>query len=216
MGFPCLSFPRRRESGSCVGLSLKPSFHSSCGGAGQLRKQSFHSTCGRAGHFSLGGQRKVTKRKATPRTRSTGILPSDFARGLRGSQTAHPCADCERGAIHRAAPAGFSSAREPRPKGPQEQRTFHVRRGKANSNSNSNSKAQSNSNGSSAPPRSVAFASAHMDCALLSGPVRVRRAYGGNVAQRSRARCARVCSQYRDVLSANPVVRSRSRRAGCP
>ena len=62
----------------------------------------------------------------------------------------------------------------------------------------------------------LALASAHMECALLSGPLRARRAHGGEVAQRSRAGCARVCSQDRDVLSANPVVRSRSRRAGCP
>ena len=30
--------------------------------------------------------------------RSPGILPSDFAIGLRGSPTAHPCADTELGA----------------------------------------------------------------------------------------------------------------------
>ena len=40
--------------------------------------------------------REVTKRKGTPMPRSPGILPCDFARGLRGSPTVHPCTDVER------------------------------------------------------------------------------------------------------------------------
>jgi hypothetical protein len=38
----------------------------------------------RASHFSLRGQREVTKRKATPKRWSTGILPCDCATGRRG------------------------------------------------------------------------------------------------------------------------------------
>jgi hypothetical protein len=85
------SFARRRESNACLTL---------------LDKQSFRSPCGRASHLSLLVQRKVTERKHTPAARSPGILPSDFARLLRGSLTAHPCADIELGAIHRAHPCG--------------------------------------------------------------------------------------------------------------
>ena len=42
---------------------MSESFHSSCGGAGNLRSQCFRSPCRRAGNFSLPAQRKVTKRK---------------------------------------------------------------------------------------------------------------------------------------------------------
>ena len=50
---------------------------------------------------------------------------------------------------------------------------------------------------------------------LFPGPSRPRRAGGGNCRvhrTRSRAGCARVRCQYRDVLSADPVACSRSRR----
>jgi len=63
----------------------------------------------RASHFLLRGQEKVTKEKATPMPRSPGILPSDFASGLRGLLTAHPCAGSKLGAIPRAHPAGLSA-----------------------------------------------------------------------------------------------------------
>jgi hypothetical protein len=43
----------------------------------------------RASHFSLRGQREVTKRKATPIQRSPGILPCDCAQRLRGCLTVH-------------------------------------------------------------------------------------------------------------------------------
>jgi len=56
-----------------------------------------------------------------------------------------------------------------------------------------------------------------MECApLLPGAPEPRRVGGGNVAQRSRARCARVFRQHADVLSKSPAARSRTRRTGCP
>src|SRR4029079_7278851 len=57
-----------------------------------LEVQCFHSPFGRAGNFSLLVQRKVTKRNTPQVARLPGILPSDFASGLRGSLSAHPCA----------------------------------------------------------------------------------------------------------------------------
>ena len=74
------SFLRKQEPSDCAGTLLRRPTHVPVGSA---RIQ-------RAGHFSLSGQREVTKRKATQRCRSPGILPCDCARGLRGSRTAHP------------------------------------------------------------------------------------------------------------------------------
>ena len=44
----------------------------------------------RASHFSLRGQRELTKRKATPLPRLPGRWPGRYARGLRGLSTVHP------------------------------------------------------------------------------------------------------------------------------
>jgi len=79
---PCSSFPRKRESSSFFGLCLLL-----C-----LNSKRFHSSCGGAGYFLLNGQEKVTKEKPPRTSRSSGILPYDFARGLRGSLDARPCA----------------------------------------------------------------------------------------------------------------------------
>src|SRR5512135_3775994 len=46
--------------------------------------------------------KKVTKESTPPVARSPGILPCDFARPLRGSLSAHPCAHNERARIVRA------------------------------------------------------------------------------------------------------------------
>ena len=55
-----------------------------------------------------------------------------------------------------------------------------------------------------------------MECApLYPGAPEPRRAGGGNVAQRSRARCARVFRQHTDVLTKSPGARSRTRWVGC-
>src|SRR4051812_4373615 len=120
------------------------SFHSSCGGAGHFlapelplllrRSGSLFFTpgilpsapsgqlrCSRRSCGAVLAQRKVTKRNGTHRARSPGILPSDSAIALRGSQTAHPCADCELARIVRAIPYGdFSFVRSPRPDGTRE------------------------------------------------------------------------------------------------
>ena len=94
-------------------------------------RQGFHSPAGacpswseaftrlrRASHFPLLAQRKVTKGKGTPMPRSPGILPCDFARVLRGSLTAHPCAGSELAGIPAGHPAGLFSAPSPRHRGP--------------------------------------------------------------------------------------------------
>jgi hypothetical protein len=60
-----------------------------------LQVQSFHSPFGRASYLSLLVQRKVTERNTPQVARLPGILPFRFARGLRGSLNAHPCACSE-------------------------------------------------------------------------------------------------------------------------
>jgi hypothetical protein len=219
---PVLAFEEQGFHSSCGGAGhlREQSFHSSCGGAGHLREKSFHSSCGGAGHFSLLAQRKVTKRNAPRLPRPSGILPCGCARGLRGSQTAHPCTDCERTRIVRAPAARpFLRPRAAANGGPGS--SAHSMCAEAGAGAQARAQAQARTQARAGavtgnPPQSIALASAHMECALLPGPVRARRAHGGKVAQRSRAQCARVRSQHTDVLSANPVVRSRSRRAGCP
>ena len=62
--------------------------------------------------------------------------------------------------------------------------------------------------------RYFAFSLCAQERAAVGAPV-VRRGRGGK-AVGWRARCAPVRCMYMDVHSANPVVRSRTRRAGCP
>jgi hypothetical protein len=88
----------------------------------------------RASHFSLRGQREVTKRKATPKRWSPGSAtapcvalppasmqsscPATSRQDSGGSLTALPCAGSELGAILRAHPAGLSCAQSPPLTGP--------------------------------------------------------------------------------------------------
>ena len=83
----------------------------------------------RSGGFLLLAQEKVTKEKGT----LTALVPRascarDCAGALRGLPTAHPCTNGKLGAIPRAAPAGFSCARLPRPKGVENPRRGHPAR----------------------------------------------------------------------------------------
>ena len=110
-------------------------FHSPCGRAGNLQLvipakagiqflaligevQSFHSPCGRAGNF-LCLCKESNQRNTPPVARSPGILPSESARGLRGSLNARPCACSERARIVRATLRASSSTRSPRHRGPR-------------------------------------------------------------------------------------------------
>ena len=61
-------------------------------------------------HFLLSGQEKVTKEKATPASRSPGFLPSEYASGLRGFSTAHPCTGEKHARIVRASLRAFPPA----------------------------------------------------------------------------------------------------------
>ncbi len=89
---------------------------------GLIEGKSFHSHCVRASHFFLSGQEEVTKKKATPRARSPGILPSDFAIALRGSLTARPCTDSELARILRAIASRLYLRAPAAPEGPRRQR----------------------------------------------------------------------------------------------
>ncbi len=83
----------------------------------------------RAGGFLLLAQEKATKENGA----LTAVVPRascarDCAGALRGLPTAHPCTNGKLGAIPRAAPAGFSCARLPRPKGVENPRRGHPAR----------------------------------------------------------------------------------------
>src|SRR5512135_355309 len=109
---------RRREG--WVGMWFLLARHSgaAAGGARNLASTFFAVIPAQAGiHFDLclkrkastrpAGERvtffacakKVTKESTPPVSRSPGILPCDFARLLRGSLSAHPCAHNERARI---------------------------------------------------------------------------------------------------------------------
>ena len=83
----------------------------------------------RAGGFLLLAQEKATKENGA----LTALVPRascarDCADALRGLPTDHPWSDGKLGAIHRAAPAGFSCARLPQPKGVEKPRRGHPAR----------------------------------------------------------------------------------------
>ena len=65
------------------------------------------SRCRGPSYFSLCGQRKVTKREATPMARPPGILPSGCAGGWRGFSAAPPCAVEKLARIPASHPADF-------------------------------------------------------------------------------------------------------------
>ena len=78
----------------------------------------FSLASGRASHFSLSGQREVTKRKATPTAAVCGLLPSDCAKRLRGLLTVHPWTGIKLARILASHPSGNSSATSPLHRGP--------------------------------------------------------------------------------------------------
>jgi len=78
--------------------------------------------CRGASHFSLRGQRKVTKREATPMARPTGILPSGCAGGFRGFPTAHPCTGEKLARIPASHPVDFPPPARRAIGAPKEQR----------------------------------------------------------------------------------------------
>ena len=65
--------------------------------------------CRGASYFLSRGREKVTKERATPRTRPPGILPCGCACGLRGFPTAHPCTGGKLARFHAGHPADFPS-----------------------------------------------------------------------------------------------------------
>ena len=71
-----------------------------------LEAQSFHSPAGERVTF-FACAKKGNQRNTPPVARSPGILPSDFASGLRGSLNAHPCAYSELARILRATLRAF-------------------------------------------------------------------------------------------------------------
>jgi hypothetical protein len=78
--------------------------------------------CRGPSHFSLFGQRKVTKREATPMARPPGILPCGCAGGLRGFSTAHPCAAEKLARIPASHPSDFPPPTRHAIGAPEEQR----------------------------------------------------------------------------------------------
>jgi len=78
--------------------------------------------CRGASYFSLRGQRKVTKREATPMARPPGILPCGCAGGFRGFPTAHPCTGGKLARIPAGHPADFPPPARRAIGAPKEQR----------------------------------------------------------------------------------------------
>ena len=102
------NWPFARHSGGSQQRSWSGRNPAPCSCA-SFEVQGFHSPFGRAGNFSLLVQRKVTKRNTPQVARLPGILPSRFARGLRGSLSARPCARNELARILRATLRAFPS-----------------------------------------------------------------------------------------------------------
>ena len=103
---PDLLLLSRRRKASCVNAR-----HSSEGWNPVLalnffEVQGFHSPCGRACYF-LCLCKESNQRNTPPVARSPGILPSECARVLRGSLSAHPCARNELARIVRATLRAF-------------------------------------------------------------------------------------------------------------
>src|SRR6185436_16344060 len=109
--FPCSSFRRMPEFSSFLLQSYpRKRDHRRWGWSTSLlltaQVQGFHSPCGRAGNF-LCLCKESNQRNTPPVARSPGILPSEYASGLRGSLSAHPCARSELARILRATLRAF-------------------------------------------------------------------------------------------------------------
>ena len=192
----------------------------SCSSVFRPRPAFFRSPSGRAAYFLC--LCKESRQRNTPRApRPAGILPFGYASPLRVPQTAHPCADCGIGAIHRAAPAGFSSAASPRLTGaPEERRTFHVRRGKSRAKQSRRSRAEK------AEQKKQSTIALHLSSSLLLLRTwNVRCSSGAPFAAARGRRKGRVAGMRRRRMRsqpahgcavANPGVRERTCRAGCP
>jgi len=156
-------------------------------------------------------QRKVTERNTPQVARSPGILPSDFASGLRGSLSAHPCARNELARILRAtlrafppparratgAPFGRHPAAEAAPWG-----FLGLAPGLSKKQTITTTQC-----------RDARFRA-------LTGAVRgaEHRRVRRKLPEGARARCARVGCEHRDVLSDDPDVPEKRRefcRARC-
>ncbi len=184
----------------------------------------------RASHFSLRAQRKVTKRKSTPKRRSTGILPCDSATGLRGfadstsvcwQQTGRDPSRPPCGPFLRPAATAYGTL------------VARILRARAISNSASQSQSQSQSalirlwhllppsgrrkiNSRCESTRSREFASSWLRRMRSDrGPYAVAQ-WRREGPQGGSQGCEPVGCQSMDGLSANPGAAARSRRAGCP
>jgi len=108
---PCISLSHLWTRGRAMdGPALRseeegPGERGSCSTPARFKAVS--SRCRGPSHFSLRGQRKVTKREATPMARPPGILPSGCAGGLRGFPTAHPCTGGKLARIPAGHPSDF-------------------------------------------------------------------------------------------------------------
>ncbi len=83
----------------------------------------FSCASGRPSHFSLSGQREVTKRKATPEPRPLDILVQRVRESGPGFSTAHPCAG-ENARTSCARPCGPIVPASPRLRGPTKERAL--------------------------------------------------------------------------------------------
>ena len=155
--------------------------------------------------------KEKSPKESTPQVaRSPGILPSDFASGLRGSLSAHPCARSALARILRAPLRAFSAA-------PCDAR--HRERRRFFHESVHPCTALRNRSPLEKPSEKKRSASS---CFCFCGRMPPKRGplWRGEGAQEKpegwRAGCAPVRCAHMDVRSTDPGAASRSRRAGCP
>jgi hypothetical protein len=185
-----------------------------------LQVQGFHSAFGRAGNFldfghpALRGAaascavraapaaqclcKESHQRNTPPVARSLGILPSDFASGLRGSLSARPCARSERTRILRAPLRAFPLPARHATGGPVSAASCR--------------RSSSNSAHLLLMRQTSISANDHIDAvqgctdSWMTGAVRgaEHRRRGGKMPGGSRRWIAAIAKQYMDVLSEQP------------
>ena len=188
--------------------SIKAELSLACGERVTWQK-SFHSTAS-SGSLSLIGQRESHQRESTPGAAPRALRARGSLRfsALWGRSTVHPCTDRECGdpSPHPCGPCPQSLRCSARLRGTQDQEPDQKR-----------DQDQKRSRHSTLVAFCfLLFASGFCgrECRPNGAPVGRRVGVGKPAGWR--ARCAPVRCVHKDVHSANPVARSRTRRAGCP
>lgn len=171
--------------------------------------------CRGPSHFSLFGQRKVTKREATPMARPPGILPCGCAGGLRGFSTAHPCAAEKLARIPASHPSDFPPPTRHAIGAPEEQRASCAHFSEKPQPRQRPVRRRQSAGLMLSPFRRAAATRVRAGCALLCrGPLGA--ASGWRTSPKGGRQDVGQFFVRAGALSKNPATRSRTWRAGCP